>query len=403
MAQVGFAAPLRSGHARAVFARSARKSATRRRSWPAARRLSSSMETLNAVLAGADRAGSRSSTRSEARPIPEERSALATSPVSGGVPRARDAPGDHSLLGAQELRGGASRRGLRGHGFDEATIAPAGFTPASREGAARSRSRGEHGLPEAVLRRAREILGEAWRQREGERVGSGSGDRKAANPKRARPSARMSSGKAQITRRSARPAPCTRGCWRRTWPGSSAPVWISRGASRGIARPSGSTPRGAQASAPRLLARAESGWRPRPVIEQARDEALARTRAGRRRPRSRIRGSRRRAWSSHSITTRRRGSNAGKRMRVGRSELQQVARNKDRQRQKSARPPSPTQLRNPEAAAGPAREINLIGQRIRRRHPAPDREEPGRNFLSGTAHIRIVHGHGTRPVSATPC
>jgi DNA mismatch repair protein MutS2 len=128
-----------------------------------------------------------------------------------------------------------------------------------------------------------------------------------------------------------------------------------------------------------------------PVIGQARDEALARTRELAAGDRVRIRGSKTSgvvvsldhdsAWLEVS----------GKRMRVGRSELQQVA-GGDPAPVKA--PASFSAAPKPEAAAGPAREVNLIGQRIEDAIPQIEKSLD-EALLSGTAHIRIVHGHGT--------
>ena len=157
--------------------------------------------------------------------------------------------------------------------------------------------------------------------------------------------------------------------------------------------------RRAEASTERLLARAEAAGTAEPVIAEALEKALARTRS---RPgeRARIRGSKTAgvvlsldpdtAWLEV----------AGKRMRVARVELEPLG----------GAEPSPAKKRGPVAApvAGPepvntaTLEVNVIGQRIEDALPEIEKRLD-EALLSGAGRLRIASSTATAPAaSATP-
>jgi DNA mismatch repair protein MutS2 len=252
----------------------------------------------------------------------------------------------------------------------------------------------EEGLPEAVLRRAREILGEAWRRREEreseaeaaiERLRQSERDL-AAEREKARREAQMLA-KERETRAAAHARMLEEGLagFER------ARADLALRVEKEIAAIRQDASRRAEASAPRLLTRAEAAMAPEPVIEEAREEALDRTRELAAGDQVRVRGSKTSgvvASLDHDTAWL---DVAGKRMRVRRSELERVA---GKAPAPAKAPASLSTAPKPEPVSTVTLEINVIGQRIEDAIPQIEKSLD-EALLSGAAHIRIVHGHGT--------
>jgi len=252
----------------------------------------------------------------------------------------------------------------------------------------------EQGLPEEVLRRAREILGEAWRRREEreseaeaalEKLRQSERELEAEREKARREAEKLAKEREAHTALHARMLEEGLAGFER------ARTDLTRRVEEEIAAIRLDASRRAEASAGKLLARAETAIAPEPVVTEAQEEILARTRELAAGDRVRIRGSkasgvvvsldRDTAWLEAS----------GKRVRVARADLQRVA----------GGGPAPTRapasfsaVPKPEPLDALTREVNVIGQRIEDALPQIEKSLD-EALLAGVAHIRIVHGHGT--------
>jgi DNA mismatch repair protein MutS2 len=151
--------------------------------------------------------------------------------------------------------------------------------------------------------------------------------------------------------------------------------------------------RRAEASAERLLARAEAEGTAEPVVAEALEKALDRTRALAPGERARIRGSKtagvvisldpENAWLEV----------AGKRMRVARVDLEPLGGAPEappgKKRGATAAPPA-----GPEPANTAILEVNVIGQRIDDALPEIEKRLD-EALLAGAGRLRIIHGHGS--------
>jgi DNA mismatch repair protein MutS2 len=254
----------------------------------------------------------------------------------------------------------------------------------------------EQGLPETVLRRSRDILGEAWRRRE-EREAEAE-----AAIERLRQSERELARERDAARREAEKLAKEReaGAAERARMLEEGLAGFER-ARRDLARRveeeilaiRTDASRRAEASTERLIARAEAAASSEPVLTEAQEEALAKTRELAAGERARIRGSRttgvvlsldaEAAWLEVS----------GKRMRVPRANLEPLG----------GAEPSPEKKRGAVTASVPAgpepvnetmMEINVIGQRIEDALPEIEKRLD-EALLTGAGHLRIIHGHGT--------
>ena len=148
--------------------------------------------------------------------------------------------------------------------------------------------------------------------------------------------------------------------------------------------------RRAEASAARVLERAEAAAPSERVVEEARQEIFAKTRELAVGERARVHGTklegvvlsldRETVWLDVS----------GKRMRFARIQLEPG------QQKSPARPrPAPVARISDrgETAAAP-REVNVIGQRIEDAIPEIEKSLDAA-LLAGAGHLRVVHGHGT--------
>jgi len=357
---------------------------------------SSSMETLAAVLGEAEQGSLALIDEIGGSTDPEEGSALAIAFIEEYLSRGGRALVTTHFSALKNFAASRPDAVCAAMEFDEVSGRPNYRLHPGLSGRSRALSVArEQGLPEMVLRRAREILGEAWRRREEreseaeaviERLRQSERDL-ADEHEKARREAQM-----LARERETRAAAHARMLEEGLAGFERARADLARRVEEEIAAIRLDASRRAEASARKLLARAEAAMAPEPVVGEAREEAIARTRELAAGDRVRVRGSktsgvlvsldRDTAWLEVS----------GKRMRVKRSELEQVA---GKGPAPAKAPASFSAAAKPEsAAAAPAREVNVIGQRIEDAIPQIEKSLD-EALLAGAGHIRIVHGHGT--------
>ncbi|HLN57253.1 MAG TPA: hypothetical protein VK416_01760, partial [Thermoanaerobaculia bacterium] len=323
---------------------------------------SSSMETLAAVLGGAGQGSLALIDEIGGSTDPEEGSALAIAFIEEYLSRGGRALVTTHFSALKNFAASRPDAVCAAMEFDEVSGRPNYRLHPGLSGRSRALSVArEQGLPEAVLRRAREILGEAWRRREEreseaeaaiERLRQSERDL-AAEREKARREAQM-----LARERETRAAAHARMLEEGLAGFERARADLARRVEEEITAIRLDASRRAEASAPKLLTRAEAVMAPEPVVGEAREEALARTRELAAGDRVRVRGSktsgvlvsldRDTAWLEVS----------GKRMRVKRSELEQVA---GKGPAPAKAPASFSAAAKPEpAATSPAREINVI-------------------------------------------
>ncbi len=278
--------------------------------------------------------------------------------------------------------------------FDEATGRPNYRLHPGLSGRSRALSVArEEGLPETVLRRAREILGEAWRRREEreteaeaaiERLRQSEKALEAEREKARREAEKLTRERETNAARHAKMLEEGLAGFER------ARTDLARRLEKEMEIIRLDASRRAEASAAKILARAQTAMEPEPVVTEAQEELLARGRDLEAGDPVRIRGSK----TSGVIVSLDRDAVwldvSGKRMRVARADLQRIAGGGSPARA----PASFSSAPKPEPDAAPAREVNVIGQRIEDAIPQIEKSLD-EALLAGIAHIRIVHGHGT--------
>jgi DNA mismatch repair protein MutS2 len=277
--------------------------------------------------------------------------------------------------------------------FDEATGRPNYRIHPGLSGRSRALSVAkEMGLPESVLDRAREILGEAWRRREEsetraeealERLRTIEADLTKAREEATAAARRLDAERDDAAKEKARMLEEGLAGFER------ARQELARSVSAQLDLLRQETAQRAQASSERLLAQAEQTLAPAAIVAEAREAAIERARAlspgdPARWKASGVQGTiveleEQFAWLEI----------AGKRMRVPREELEpaEAARAKPPKRRGAVTTPEP-------AAAGVAPEILVIGKRV---EEAIEEVEKALDaaLLSGASSLRVVHGHGT--------
>ncbi|HJW15047.1 MAG TPA: Smr/MutS family protein [Thermoanaerobaculia bacterium] len=255
----------------------------------------------------------------------------------------------------------------------------------------------EQGLPEKVLARAREILGEAWRRRE----------EQEAEAEAALARLRGSERELEREREEARRETERLGRERERRAAEHAKMLeeglagferarreLERRVEREIEAIRREASRRAEASAEKVLEGAEAALPAEPVVEEAREEVLARTRELAAGERARVHGTRTEgvvlsldhesAWLDVS----------GKRMRFARTQLEPSGAGPPRKRG----PADPVgKLRaplRPEPVTAATLEVNVIGRRVEDALPEIEKSLDAA-LLAGATHLRVVHGHGT--------
>jgi DNA mismatch repair protein MutS2 len=254
----------------------------------------------------------------------------------------------------------------------------------------------EQGLPETVLRRSRDILGEAWRRREEREAEAEAAIERLRQSERElareRDAARREADKL-AKEREGRAAEHARMLEEGLAGFERARRDLARRVEEEILAIRSDASRRAEASTERLLARAEAAASSEPVLAEAQEEALAKTRELAAGERARIRGSKtagvilsldaETAWLEVS----------GKRMRVPRANLEPLGGAEGL----SAKKRGAVTASDP-AGAEPvntvALEVNVIGQRIDDALPEIEKRLD-EALLSGAGRLRIIHGHGS--------
>jgi DNA mismatch repair protein MutS2 len=148
--------------------------------------------------------------------------------------------------------------------------------------------------------------------------------------------------------------------------------------------------RRAEATAAKVLERAEAAAPEEPVLEEAKQEIFARTSELAPGGRARVHGTKlegkvlsldpETVWLDVS----------GKRMRFARLQVEPAP---EKPARKPPRP-DPAVPPRPEPPAAATREVNVIGRRIEDALPEIEKSLDDA-LLSGATHLRVVHGHGT--------
>ncbi len=356
---------------------------------------SSSMETLAAVLRGAGPGSIALIDEIGGSTDPEEGSALAIAFIEEYLARGGRALVTTHFSALKNFAAARPDTVCAAMEFDEASGRPNYRLHPGLSGRSRALSVArEQGLPEAVLRRAREILGEAWRRREERESEAEAAIEKLRQSERdleaEREKARREA-QALAKERETRSAQHARMLEEGLAGFERARMDLARRVEEEIAAIRRDASRRAEASAGKVIARAEAAMGPEPVVGEARAEAIARTRELEAGDQVRVRGSK----TSGVIVSLDRDTAwlevGGKRMRVSRSELEQVG---GKSSAPTKAPASFTAAPKPEPVTATTREVNVIGQKIEDAIPQIEKSLDDA-LLSGAANIRIVHGHGT--------
>jgi len=251
----------------------------------------------------------------------------------------------------------------------------------------------EQGLPEKVLARAREILGQAWRRREEQESEAEAALEKLRRSEREleheREEARKEAEKL-AKEREQRAAEHAKLLEEGLAGFERARAELERRVEREIDAIRLDAARRAEASAEKVLARAEAATPSELIVEEAREEVFARTRELAIGQRARVRGTktegivlsldREALWLDVS----------GKRMRFSRGQLDPAA-PLPSPKSLPARPRTPAPS---EPLAATTREVNVIGYRIEEALAEIEKSLDAA-LLAGATHLRVVHGHGT--------
>ncbi|HKF44455.1 MAG TPA: Smr/MutS family protein [Thermoanaerobaculia bacterium] len=250
----------------------------------------------------------------------------------------------------------------------------------------------EQGVPEKVLARAREILGEAWRRREEQESEAEAAlerlRRAEKELEREREAARKEAVK--LARERERQTAERAKMLEEGLAGfEKARVDLEKRVEREIETIRRNASRRAEASAASVVERAREAASAEPVIEDARQEVYAKTRELAVGGKARVHGSKLEgtvlSLDAESVWL----DVSGKRMRFARTQLEPAAGEPPR---KVA--PKPAAAPRPEPVSPATREVNVIGQRVEDALPEIEKFLDSA-LLEGVGHLRIVHGHGT--------
>src|SRR5262249_37370084 len=280
--------------------------------------------------------------------------------------------------------------------FDEKTGRPTYRLQPGLSGRSRALSvAAEQHIPEAVLDRARDILGEAWKRREAIeseaeaallRLRRAEGEAEEARRSAEAERERLSSEREVVKRERAKLLGEGREGFER------ARRALKRQVQEELSEIRKDTARLAQASPDRLLTRAsEDASAAEPILAEAEAELASSAGALVAGARARMRG-----LATEGTVVELDGDKAwlevrGKRMRVAASDLEVLAGAPRKSKTPAALPP-PAPAAAP--TAGPTREVNVIGQHL---DEATEEVEKALDatLLAGHARMRVIHGHGT--------
>jgi len=356
---------------------------------------SSSMETLAAILAGAGPGTLALIDEIGGATDPEEGSALAVAFLEAYLESGGRALATTHLSGVKNFAGSRPDALCAAMEFDEKTGRPNYRLHPGLAGRSRAMAVArEQGIPEAVLARSREILGEAWERRERaeneaeqalERLRRLEAELARERDTAARETERLESERRRLGEERAKMLAEGLAGFER------ARRELARKVSEELDLARHESTRLAQASAARLLEEAERAAEAEPVIAEAREEEERRSRRVEVGELARIRG-----LGSEGRVVAFDGDWAhlefrGKRMRVRRSDLEPMGAGGGKRERASGKPAAEI----PRAeSSGPIVEVNLIGQRVEEAIDAAERALD-QALVSGASRLRVIHGHGT--------
>ena len=363
---------------------------------------SSSMETLAAILERGGHGALALIDEIGGATDPEEGSALAVAFLEAYLETGGRAIVTTHLNAIKTFAASRADAVTAAMEFDEETGRPKYRLHPGLSGRSRALSVAkERGIPEPVLERAREILGEAWQRREAaeteaehalERLRAAERDLAAERQAARAETARLEEERRRLAAERERMLAEGMAGFERARQALSKKVSDELEAARR------ETARLAQASVSRVLEEAERAAEGELVIAEAREAEELRSRTIEPGGRARVRGlgaegtvvSIDGEWAQLDLS--------GKRMRVKRSELEPAApgkRPETRSAKKSSAPGSSltAQGSGPDVA-GDTAEVHLIGMRLEEAIEAAEKALD-QAVVAGAARLRLVHGHGT--------
>lgn len=355
---------------------------------------SSSMETLASILASAGPGTLAIIDEIGGATDPEEGSALAVAWLEEYLRRGGHAIVSTHLSAVKNFAAARSDTVLAAMEFDEATLRPTFRLHPGLSGRSRALSvAAEQRIPETVLARAREILGEAWKRRQEmeseaeaalERLRRAEAQIDEERRAAAQEAARLSAERESLKRERSKLLGEGREGFER------ARRELKRAVEDELARIRQDASLLAQASPARVLARAEEAAAREPILEEAADLLEEGARGLAVGSRARMRGlstegtvvelDRDTAWLDVK----------GKRLRVARADLEGLA---ARRRPAASSPPAPV-LAPSSQTGGLTREVHVIGLRLEEATEQVERALDAA-LLAGDSRLRVVHGHGT--------
>ncbi len=356
---------------------------------------SSSMEILAGILAEAGPGCVALIDEIGGATDPEEGSALSVAWLEEFLARGGRAVVTTHLSGVKNLAAGRADALCAAMELDEATGLPNYRLHPGLSGRSHALSVArDRGIPEQVLARAREVLGEAWRRRERaeteaeaalERLRRLEHELAQEKGRAAEETGRLAAEREALRRERGKLLEEGRKGFER------AREALRREVAEELSRIREDSARRAQASAARILEAAELQIASvEPVLaeaENARGQAAGELAVG---SRARLRGGK-----SEGVVYALEGDSAwlavgGKRLQVRSAELEPLAR--VALPRPPARPPSVAAAGLPLEAS--TREVNVIGKRLDEAIEEVERALDAA-ILSGEGHLRVVHGHGT--------
>ncbi len=356
------------------------------------------METLAGILAAAGPGTLALIDEVGGATDPEEGSALAVAFLEAYLESGGRALATTHLSGVKTFAASRPDALCAAMEFDEATGRPNYRLHPGLAGRSRALSVArEQGIPEAVLERSKQILGEAWERRERaeddaekalERLRRLEAELTNERAAAAREAEKLEAERKKLAEEKAKMLAEGLAGFER------ARRELARKVSEELDLARHETARLAQASAARVVEEAERAAETEQVIAEAREAEELRSREIGVGEQARVRG-----LGSEGRVVAFDGEWAhlefrGKRMRVKRSDLEPMgAGSRKRERSESGGGKSSVEIPAVESS-GPTVEVNLIGQRVEEAIEAAERALD-QALVSGASRLRVIHGHGT--------
>ena len=357
---------------------------------------SSSMETLAGILAEAAPGALALIDEIGGATDPEEGSALAVAFLEAYLESGGRAIATTHLSGVKNFAVERPDALCAAMEFDEKTGRPNYRLHPGLAGRSRALSVArEQGIPEAVLERSRQILGEAWERRERaesdaeqalERLRALEAELARQRDAASREAERLEAERTKLAEEKARMLAEGLAGFER------ARRELARKVTEELDSARHETARLAQASAARVLEEAERAAEAEQVLAEAREAEQLRSKGVEVGDVARIRslGGEGRVvafdgeWAHLEFR--------GKRMRVKRSDLEPMP--GGRRQEAGGRKPKPDATLVSRAPTGPTMEVNVIGQHVEEAIEAAEKALD-QALVSGASHLRVIHGHGT--------